>query len=576
MPAPRFSVIIPAYNVETLVARALDSIRAQTCTDYEVIVVDDGSSDATGEVLAAYAARHAGWPLRIATQANGGIGAARNAALRCAAGEFVAFLDADDSWESGKLAEVDALLRRQANVDLVYHDEREVWPSGEERRLHRFALREPAFEHLLFAVQGPNPLSPSAVTVRREVLEATGGFAVRATRPEFHSCEDIDLWLRLARDGARFAHLPRVLGEYYRSPTSITMRFDYHADNAWNVFAHHYPTAVQRAIWPERTLRRLYARRLAANHLARTRHHADRGAFGPAWTHAVRAVSAAPSWWKPWGALGWLAPRHARARMRDAGAPALRAVTYHDVPPGAIDSFRRQIRFLARHFTVLSPDEFLARLDDPGRHSEPAVLVTVDDGFRSALDVADVLQEFGIKALFFVPTGFFDCATPGAWEDYIRRGFHPGRSRYAPAAHLRPMTWDDLRTLSHAGHMIGAHTERHVDLGLDADLEREVVAAADRLEREIGCRVETFAWPFGTPERIRPAALALAARRYRAVFSSVRGDNHGAPRLALRRHAVSPSASVSHLRLEMAGVLSPRHHWARRRLDRLAAASEGR
>jgi glycosyltransferase involved in cell wall biosynthesis len=114
------SVIIPAYNAAEYIGETLDSVFAQTFTSYEVIVINDGSPDteALEKVLKRYPAN-----LRYLKQENQGAAAARNAGLRAAAGEFVAFLDADDIWFPHFLERQMALLK-SANADFVYADAR--------------------------------------------------------------------------------------------------------------------------------------------------------------------------------------------------------------------------------------------------------------------------------------------------------------------------------------------------------------------------------------------------------------------------------------------------------------------
>lgn len=101
--APRISVVIPYYNREHTLLRALDSVRDQTEQDFEIIAVDDGSTDGSYALVEAYRQRHPGLRLRNIRQENGGPSAARNNGVRHAVGEFVAFLDSDDSWAPDKL-----------------------------------------------------------------------------------------------------------------------------------------------------------------------------------------------------------------------------------------------------------------------------------------------------------------------------------------------------------------------------------------------------------------------------------------------------------------------------------------
>lgn len=118
----RFTVIIPAYNAEGTLARAIDSVLAQTLPVYEVLVVNDGSADGTAGVAAAY-----GHPVRLIDKPNGGAASARNAGLDAASGELVAFLDSDDYWERDKLERQRRLFVMCPNLVLAagayYHEE---------------------------------------------------------------------------------------------------------------------------------------------------------------------------------------------------------------------------------------------------------------------------------------------------------------------------------------------------------------------------------------------------------------------------------------------------------------------
>ena len=124
---PKISVIIPAYNVEAYIGECLDSVFAQTYLPYEVIVVDDGSSDATYKRVSAYKQDH---PviIKLLTQENSGQGTARNRALRVAKGDFILFLDADDSIEEGLFSALHALLSSGTLPDIFHFN----WQRFEE------------------------------------------------------------------------------------------------------------------------------------------------------------------------------------------------------------------------------------------------------------------------------------------------------------------------------------------------------------------------------------------------------------------------------------------------------------
>ena len=132
------SAVIPTYNRASVLGRAIDSAVAQCEAGDEVIVVDDGSTDGTEAVVTAY-----GEPVRYLRVPHGGAGAARNAGVRAARGDLVAFLDSDDEWMSGKLALQRAILEHFPEVLFVFSDFGYVWPSG-ERTHHRLGYWDQA------------------------------------------------------------------------------------------------------------------------------------------------------------------------------------------------------------------------------------------------------------------------------------------------------------------------------------------------------------------------------------------------------------------------------------------------
>jgi glycosyltransferase involved in cell wall biosynthesis len=231
---PAFSVVLPAYDAEAFITQALDSVGAQSEGDYEIVVLDDGSRDGTSEAVRRWHAQHDARSLRLHAQDNRGIGAARNAAIAHADGQWIAFLDADDLWLPPKLARVRAFLARHPDVDLVCHDEWLVDGSGTRRRLRHGPHTR--YHDLLFK---GNVLSTSATVVRSASVRAVGGF------PEdlrYNGHEDYDLWLRLARSGCRFAYLHEILGHYRVHAGGITSRAEEHCVNGLNVLEAHYRT----------------------------------------------------------------------------------------------------------------------------------------------------------------------------------------------------------------------------------------------------------------------------------------------------------------------------------------------
>ncbi len=208
---PDVSVVIPAYNVGRYLAETLDSLRAQTLTNWEAIIVNDGSTDDTLAVAQRYAELDS--RIRVIDQANGGICLARNAAIKASRGEAIALLDGDDLWYPEKLERQLACLREHA-VDLVYHRfemcdvEGRPLPGGDYGPTGLFGGEE--FFRLCYS--GFFVL-PSAVMFAGETIRRYGGFDETIV-----ACEDWEMWLRLSRGGCRFFGISEVLMKYRRRP----------------------------------------------------------------------------------------------------------------------------------------------------------------------------------------------------------------------------------------------------------------------------------------------------------------------------------------------------------------------
>ncbi len=188
---PRVSVIIPAYNAAWCIRRAVDSVLAQSYPGYELIVVDDGSTDDTAALLAGYADA-----VRIVSKPNGGLSSARNAGIAAARGEFVAFLDADDWWMPEKLARQMALM--DARPDLLFCSTASAvqTPAGERLADWRCGRGMNSTLEAIFAANAHVAGSGSAVLAKRDAFTQAGNFD-----ESLRSLEDIDMWMRLAALG---------------------------------------------------------------------------------------------------------------------------------------------------------------------------------------------------------------------------------------------------------------------------------------------------------------------------------------------------------------------------------------
>ncbi len=201
-PETTISVVIPAYNAERFLPRCLASVFAQTLTAVEVIVVDDGSTDNTAQLAKQLGAK-------VVTRPNGGLGAARNTGIQNALGNWIALLDADDSWEPEKLARQVAVIG--PDTVLVYTGIR-YYDDGGTRSLQPATPPLAAKKMLSYC----NPIVPSSVLLRRQAVLAAGGF-----REGVPACEDWGMWVGLMPSGS-FAAVNEPLTNYYVHPKSMS------------------------------------------------------------------------------------------------------------------------------------------------------------------------------------------------------------------------------------------------------------------------------------------------------------------------------------------------------------------
>jgi len=189
---PKVSVVIPTYNSAQFIVETLESVFAQTYKDYEVIVVDDGSTDNTREVLKPYMSK-----IRYIYKENGGVASARNVGIKNARGEYIAFLDSDDLWLPEKLEKQMEYFKSNPDVVLVFSDcilfgDKELIRKKNTKRIYSYKYKGDMFLHLL----QENFIPTLTVIAKKECFDEVGYFD---TDESLISSEDYDMWLRIAR-----------------------------------------------------------------------------------------------------------------------------------------------------------------------------------------------------------------------------------------------------------------------------------------------------------------------------------------------------------------------------------------
>ena len=199
LPENSISVIIPTYNRAEKLAKALDSVLAQTTPAQEIIVIDDGSTDRTEALI-----NHDYPTIQYHKQENRGVSAARNVGIQSATSEWLAFLDSDDEWLANKL-EVQMKRLKAEPDNLISHTD-EIWVRNGRRvnpKKKHIKKGGHIFEHCLPMCA----MSPSSIIIHRSVLDDVGLFD-----ESLPACEDYDLWLRItAKYPVTFIETPQII-----------------------------------------------------------------------------------------------------------------------------------------------------------------------------------------------------------------------------------------------------------------------------------------------------------------------------------------------------------------------------
>jgi glycosyltransferase involved in cell wall biosynthesis len=210
MATPSVSVVIPAFRVAAYIAETLDSVLAQTCQDFEILVVNDGSPDteALHAAIAPYRDR-----IVYLEQPQGGPSKARNTAIAAARGDLLAFLDGDDLWAPTFLATQIAILGAAPDAVLVWADSQ---PFGADAGMATLMASAPPVGNcdITALLTARCVVITSTAVARRQAVVEAGGFD-----ETLHRCEDFDLWLRLALRG-RVLYTREVLGRRRLHPSS--------------------------------------------------------------------------------------------------------------------------------------------------------------------------------------------------------------------------------------------------------------------------------------------------------------------------------------------------------------------
>jgi glycosyltransferase involved in cell wall biosynthesis len=207
------SVILPVYNGENTIERAVSSALSQTYTEFELIIINDGSTDKTPEILSCFEDRR----IKIFHQLNRGKVASLNRGLQESNCKYVAFLDADDMMLPERLEKQVNFLERHPSISVVGTATREVYKDGTEKIRYRPKDTKAIKKNIVRIC----PFTHSSTMIRKEVFDKTGFYDPAKDGPKRLAIgEDYDLWIRLLAAGYEMANLSDVLTIYYREAGS--------------------------------------------------------------------------------------------------------------------------------------------------------------------------------------------------------------------------------------------------------------------------------------------------------------------------------------------------------------------
>lgn len=280
---PLVTVITPTYNRESFLPEAIDGVLAQTFGDFELIVVDDGSTDKSWEILAAYEEKDN--RIRTFRQENQGQSVARNRALAEARGKFICFLDSDNYWPAEKLQQQITLFDEHPSVDVIYGDIITVDENGREQTRQNMTRYS---GHIAKWMLRDNCVSMNTAMARRECFDQMGGMSGQR-----RVADDYDLWLKFSAR-YQFLYVPEFWACYRVMDDQIssdkTARFDSN-----EAIIHHF-----RNTYPDAVTEREFDAGFAVFYVRKARYLASVGRKREAFGELSKALG-----YRPFGKVVW-------------------------------------------------------------------------------------------------------------------------------------------------------------------------------------------------------------------------------------------------------------------------------
>lgn len=229
-----FSVVIPLYNKQESIRNTVESILAQTFKDFELVIVNDGSTDNSLEMVKSIEDSR----IVIIDKPNGGVSSARNSGIQKATSEWVSFVDADDHWDADYLEKVKAAIDKYPAASVVVTN----YKKGKESPYVKYQYEGYLEDYFLLAMKYNDIICSSVITCKRACFETVGLFSDR-----YSYGEDLNMWSRLA-DNFLITYVPEVLAEYRIDAENRLCNTKIDPKRSWEL--HLKPTDFKSVSWP--------------------------------------------------------------------------------------------------------------------------------------------------------------------------------------------------------------------------------------------------------------------------------------------------------------------------------------
>ncbi|MGR3219548.1 MAG: polysaccharide deacetylase family protein [Candidatus Anammoxibacter sp.] len=254
----------------------------------------------------------------------------------------------------------------------------------------------------------------------------------------------------------------------------------------------------------------------------------------------------------------------------------IKVLLFHDIPYEGLLMFRTQIEALKQEYNFITPDEFHAFLVGEKELNGLNILVTFDDGFVSSKYATEhVLEPLGIKAMFFLTVGFI--GLKDNWKKFAVQKIYDGCcTEDEVGSEHAPMGWEDVDWLTQHGHTIGAYTVNLTRLSTISkdELICEISENRDKLEKILGSKVDSFAYPFGDINSIDKGAMGIIQKNYTFCYSGIRGFNkRDTSKYAILRDEISINYPSGYVGFIVENGLGWRYVHHERRLNKLILES---